>query len=64
MPVAGILVGHSPDTDEAFKFYALAHDTIPTGPWRFRHILQDIQTLNERATRGELGPSRGVAPSR
>lgn len=35
-------------------FYALAADKIPTGQWRFEHILQDIQTLNERATRGEL----------
>ena len=35
-------------------FYALARDLIPTEGFRFRHILQDIQTLNERATRGEL----------
>ena len=35
-------------------FYALAKDLIPTGGFRFEHILQDIQTLNERATRGEL----------
>ncbi len=54
MPIQEILLGHSPDPDDAFMFYALAHDKIPTGPWRFRHILQDIQTLNERATRGEL----------
>lgn len=54
MPIQEILLGHSPDPDDAFMFYALAHDKIPTGSWRFRHILQDIQTLNERATRGEL----------
>lgn len=47
-------LGHSPDPDDAFMFYALAHDLIPTGGLRFQHILQDIQTLNERATRGEL----------
>jgi len=35
-------------------FYALAKDLIPTHGFRFEHILQDIQTLNERATRGEL----------
>jgi 1,4-dihydroxy-6-naphthoate synthase len=35
-------------------FYGLARDLIPTGQFKFRHILQDIQTLNERATRGEL----------
>ena len=35
-------------------FYALARDLIPTHALRFEHILQDIQTLNERATRGEL----------
>lgn len=35
-------------------FYGLAKDLIPTPGFRFRHILQDIQTLNERATRGEL----------
>ena len=47
-------LGHSPDPDDAFMFYALAHGLIPTGGLRFQHILQDIQTLNERATRGEL----------
>jgi 1,4-dihydroxy-6-naphthoate synthase len=35
-------------------FYALARELIPTHGFRFEHILQDIQTLNERATRGEL----------
>src|SRR5690242_6145398 len=47
-------LGHSPDPDDAFMFYALAKDLIPTHGFRFEHILQDIQTLNERATRGEL----------
>lgn len=49
-----LTLGHSPDPDDAFMFYALAKDLIPTGGRRFEHILQDIQTLNERATRGEL----------
>jgi 1,4-dihydroxy-6-naphthoate synthase len=49
-----LTLGHSPDPDDAFMFYALAHELIPTHGYRFEHILQDIQTLNERATRGEL----------
>jgi 1,4-dihydroxy-6-naphthoate synthase len=49
-----ITVGHSPDPDDAFMFYALAHDKIDTGNLRFRHELQDIETLNRRAMRGEL----------
>src|SRR5436309_12501825 len=49
-----ITVGHSPDPDDAFMFYALAHDKIDTGNLRFRHELQDIETLNRRALRGEL----------
>src|SRR4051812_37408521 len=49
-----LTLGHSPDPDDAFMFYALAKDLIPTLGFRFEHILQDIQTLNERATRGEL----------
>src|SRR5947207_5299742 len=49
-------VGHSPDPDDAFMFYALAQDPplIPTGGYRFEHVLQDIQTLNRRAMKGEL----------
>ena len=49
-----LTLGHSPDPDDAFMFYALARGLIPTHGFRFEHILQDIQTLNERATRGEL----------
>ena len=49
-----LTLGHSPDPDDAFMFYALAKDLIPTNGFRFQHILQDIQTLNERATHGEL----------
>ncbi|MCF7764770.1 MAG: ABC transporter substrate-binding protein [Verrucomicrobia bacterium] len=49
-----ISLGHSPDPDDAFMFYALARDLVPCHGLRFEHILQDIQTLNERATRGEL----------
>ncbi len=49
-----ITVGHSPDPDDAFMFYALAHNKLDTGPLEFRHELQDIETLNRRALRGEL----------
>ena len=49
-----LTLGHSPDPDDAFMFYALAKGLIPTHGFRFQHVLQDIQTLNERATRGEL----------
>jgi 1,4-dihydroxy-6-naphthoate synthase len=53
-PHSTLTLGHSPDPDDAFMFYALARDLIPAQGFRFEHILQDIQTLNERATRGEL----------
>ena len=49
-----LTLGHSPDPDDAFMFYALAKELIPAGGFQFQHVLQDIQTLNERATRGEL----------
>jgi 1,4-dihydroxy-6-naphthoate synthase len=47
-------LGHSPDPDDAFMFYGLAKHKLPTGRYRFEHVLQDIQTLNQRAMRGEL----------
>jgi 1,4-dihydroxy-6-naphthoate synthase len=49
-----IRVGHSPDSDDAFMFYALAHDKLDTGGLLFVHQLEDIETLNQRALRGEL----------
>ena len=49
-----LTLGHSPDPDDAFMFYALAERKIETRGYDFQHILQDIQTLNERCTRGEL----------
>lgn len=49
-----ITVGHSPDPDDAFMFHALANNKIDTGDFEFRHELQDIETLNRRALRGEL----------
>src|ERR1700722_20172653 len=47
-------LGHSPDPDDAFMFYGLAKNLLPTGRYRFEHVLQDIQTLNQCAMRGEL----------
>ena len=49
-----IRLGHSPDPDDAFMFYALAKGLIDSGPFEFEHVLEDIETLNQRATRGEL----------
>lgn len=47
-------LGHSPDSDDAFMFYALAEEKIDTEGLRFEHILQDIQTLNQWAMEGRL----------
>jgi 1,4-dihydroxy-6-naphthoate synthase len=49
-----LTLGHSPDPDDAFMFYAMAEHKSDLRGYRFIHILQDIQTLNERAIRGEL----------
>lgn len=49
-----LTLGHSPDPDDAFMFYALAKGLIDTKGWTFEHILQDIQTLNDRALKAEL----------
>lgn len=48
-----IRLAHSPDPDDAFMFYGLATGKVDPGPYTFEHILEDIQTLNERAMRGE-----------
>ncbi|MBA3441828.1 MAG: ABC transporter substrate-binding protein [Pyrinomonadaceae bacterium] len=48
-----ITLAHSPDSDDAFMFYGLATHKIDTGDIQFKHVLEDIQKLNERATRGE-----------
>ena len=52
--VQRIRVGHSPDPDDAFMFYALAEGKIDTGRYRFSHELVDIETLNRRALEGNL----------
>ena len=45
-------LAHSPDSDDAFMFYALATRKISTGSLRFEHVLQDIETLNQKALDG------------
>jgi 5,8-dihydroxy-2-naphthoate synthase len=47
-----IRVAHSPDSDDAFMFYALAAGKLNTGIYRFSHVLEDIETLNQKALRG------------
>jgi 1,4-dihydroxy-6-naphthoate synthase len=48
-----IRIAHSPDSDDAFMFYALAKEKLPTGKFHFSHTLQDIETLNRKALKGE-----------
>ena len=54
MTTQHLRLGHSPDPDDAFMFYGMAKNLVPTAPYHFEHILQDIQTLNMRARLGEL----------
>ncbi|PWT89655.1 MAG: ABC transporter substrate-binding protein, partial [Acidobacteria bacterium] len=49
-----IHVGHSPDADDAFMFYALAHHKIDTAEMEFEHVLRDIETLNRWALEKKL----------
>ncbi|MGH9533977.1 MAG: menaquinone biosynthesis family protein [Terriglobales bacterium] len=52
-PETAIRVAHSPDSDDAFMFYALAANKLPTPGLRFTHVLADIETLNRKALEGE-----------
>lgn len=49
-----IRIGHSPDSDDAFMFYALAKGLIPTNGFEIVHVIEDIESLNRRAVNGEL----------
>lgn len=49
-----VRIGHSPDSDDAFMFYALAKGLIPTGEFEIVHVIEDIETLNKRALKAEL----------
>jgi 1,4-dihydroxy-6-naphthoate synthase len=48
-----IRIAHSPDSDDAFMFYALAKDKIASGEYHFSHRLEDIESLNRKALQGE-----------
>ena len=49
-----IRIGHSPDADDAFMFYALTHGKVEVPAVRVEHVLEDIESLNRRAATGEL----------
>src|SRR3989344_7454506 len=51
---AKIRAGHSPDPDDAFMFYAIAHNKIKTDGITFSHVIEDIESLNRRAFQAEL----------
>ncbi len=53
-PLRTITVGHSPDPDDAFMFYGLASGKVKLEGIEIKHLLEDIQSLNERALKGEL----------
>lgn len=48
-----IIVAHSPDPDDAFMFYGLAAEKVPAGPYKFKHQMLDIETLNQAASEGK-----------
>ena len=47
-------IGHSPDADDAFMFYGLASERVVIDGYKIDHVMEDIETLNRRARRGEL----------
>lgn len=49
-----ITIGHTPDLDDAFMFYALAEGKVALNGLTIKHVIEDIQTLNQRACQGEL----------
>lgn len=49
-----LLIGHSPDADDAFMFYALARGEVRVGEYEVDHVMEDIESLNHRARKGEL----------
>ncbi len=51
---AKIRVGHSPDPDDAFMFWAIAHDKIKTDGITFSHVIEDIESLNKRSFKSDL----------
>src|SRR6187200_2094358 len=51
---APVRIGHSPDPDDAFMYYAIAKGLVDTGPRPVEQVLEDIESLNRRALAGEL----------
>jgi 1,4-dihydroxy-6-naphthoate synthase len=49
-----LYIGHSPDADDAFMFFALAKEKVTIGDYRIDHVMEDIESLNRRAMTGEL----------
>ena len=49
-----IRIGHSPDADDAFMYYAIAHGKVRVGNYEVQHVMEDIESLNQRALSGEL----------
>lgn len=49
-----LMIGHSPDADDAFMYYALAEEKVTIGGYRIDHVMEDIESLNRRARAGEL----------
>ena len=49
-----LFIGHSPDADDAFMFYALAHEHITIPGREIQHVMEDIESLNNRAVTGDL----------
>ena len=49
-----LYIGHSPDADDAFMFYALAEEHVKIGDYKIDHVMEDIESLNRRARTGEL----------
>ncbi len=47
-------VGHSPDPDDAFMYYGIASEKIDLAGYRIQQVLEDIESLNKRAVKGEL----------
>jgi 1,4-dihydroxy-6-naphthoate synthase len=54
MPETTLRIGHSPDPDDAFMFCALSRGAVRIRDYRIEHVLDDIETLNHRALKGEL----------
>jgi 1,4-dihydroxy-6-naphthoate synthase len=49
-----VRIGHTPDMDDAFMFYAMAKNLVPLGGLKIEHVIEDIQALNQRSARAEL----------